>query len=34
MPIEVVLWSILGLTATVVGILGLAALWALGKPSR
>jgi hypothetical protein len=34
MPIEAVLWSILGLTAAIVGVLGLAALWALGKPSR
>lgn len=34
MQIEVVLWSILGVIAVVVGVLGLAALWAMVKPSR
>ncbi len=34
MTIEAVIWSILGVTAVVVGVLGLAALWSLIKAPR
>lgn len=34
MPLETVIWSILGVIAVVVGVLGLAALWSLVKAPR
>jgi hypothetical protein len=34
MAIEAVIWSIIGVTALVVGVLGLAALWSMIKAPR